>query len=692
MNKEGKTLVIVESPAKAKTINKYLGKRYVISSSMGHIIDLPKSRLAVDVENNFQPEYITIRGRAKILNDLKKKAASASQVLLATDPDREGEAISWHLANALSPKNPNIKRIEFNEITESAIKEAVQHPREIDTSLVNAQQARRILDRIVGYYISPILWKKVKKGLSAGRVQSVALNIICEREKEIDKFIPEEYWSIDAVLNNNKKDFTASFYSWKGEKERITGKDRVDEILAYLGDKEFLVSSIKKKERKRKPPAPYITSKLQQDAANRLGFTSSKTMMVAQQLYEGVDITGEGPTGLITYMRTDSTRVSQTALDAVRHYISTTFSNDYLPESPNTYANKKGAQDAHEAVRPTNVLMTPDAIKKDLTRDQYKLYSLIWKRFIASQMTPETSLATTISITAGDCEFRASGSIVLFDGFTAVDKDDKTRKETLPNLQEGDTLTVQEFLPEQHFTTPPPRFNDASLVKFLEESGIGRPSTYAPTINTLIKRYYVTRSGKQLVPTVLGKLVNDIMVEHFKSFVSIDFTATMEENLDLIEESKSDWVKMLRDFYGPFKVVIDDAEENMVEMKNILDEETDIVCEKCGRNMVKKLGRYGFFLACPGFPECRNAKPLSMGRCPVENCGGEIVKRSSKKGRPFFACTNYPECTFITRDTPTEKECPKCKGVLFSKRTKGKGETIHCLNEKCDYEVELLDD
>jgi len=692
MNKEGKTLVIVESPAKAKTINKYLGKRYVISSSMGHIIDLPKSRLAVDVENNFQPEYITIRGRAKILNDLKKKAASASQVLLATDPDREGEAISWHLANALSPKNPNIKRIEFNEITESAIKEAVQHPREIDTSLVNAQQARRILDRIVGYYISPILWKKVKKGLSAGRVQSVALNIICEREKEIDKFIPEEYWSIDAVLNNNKKDFTASFYSWKGEKERITGKDRVDEILAYLGDKEFLVSSIKKKERKRKHPAPYITSKLQQDAANRLGFTSSKTMMVAQQLYEGVDITGEGPTGLITYMRTDSTRVSQTALDAVRHYISTTFSNDYLPESPNTYANKKGAQDAHEAVRPTNVLMTPDAIKKDLTRDQYKLYSLIWKRFIASQMTPETSLATTISITAGDCEFRASGSIVLFDGFTAVDKDDKTRKETLPNLQEGDTLTVQEFLPEQHFTTPPPRFNDASLVKFLEESGIGRPSTYAPTINTLIKRYYVTRSGKQLVPTVLGKLVNDIMVEHFKSFVSIDFTATMEENLDLIEESKSDWVKMLRDFYGPFKVVIDDAEENMVEMKNILDEETDIVCEKCGRNMVKKLGRYGFFLACPGFPECRNAKPLSMGRCPVENCGGEIVKRSSKKGRPFFACTNYPECTFITRDTPTEKECPKCKGVLFSKRTKGKGETIHCLNEKCDYEVELLDD
>ncbi|HPB83114.1 MAG TPA: type I DNA topoisomerase [Spirochaetota bacterium] len=692
MNKEGKTLVIVESPAKAKTINKYLGKKYIISSSMGHIIDLPKSRLAVDVENKFKPEYITIRGRAKILNDLKKKAASASQVLLATDPDREGEAISWHLANALSPKNPNIKRIEFNEITESAIKEAVQHPREIDTSLVNAQQARRILDRIVGYYISPILWKKVKKGLSAGRVQSVALNVICEREQEIDKFIPEEYWTIDAVFNHNRKDFTAAFYGWKGEKERITGKDRVDELLGYLTGREFTVASIKKKERKRKPPAPYITSKLQQDAANRLGFTSSKTMMVAQQLYEGVDITGEGPTGLITYMRTDSTRVSQSALDAVREYIGANYSKDYLPETPNTYTNKKGAQDAHEAVRPSNILMIPEAIKKDLTRDQFKLYNLIWRRFIASQMTPEVALATTISFTAGDCEFRTSGSIVLFEGFTAIDKDDKTKKETLPNLQEGDTLTAQEFQPEQHFTTPPPRFNDASLVKFLEESGIGRPSTYAPTINTLIKRYYVTRSGKQLVPTVLGKLVNGIMVEHFKSFVSIDFTANMEEKLDLIEESKSDWVMMLTDFYGPFKIVVDDAEVNMVEMKNILDEETDIICEKCGRNMVKKLGRYGFFLACPGFPECRNAKPLSLGRCPVENCGGEIVKRSSKKGRPFFACTNYPECTFITRDNPTEKECPKCKGVLFSKRTKGKGETIHCLNEKCDYEVELLDD
>lgn len=692
MNKEGKTLVIVESPAKAKTINKYLGKKFVISSSMGHIIDLPKSRLAVDVENNFQPEYITIRGRAKILNDLKKKAASASQVLLATDPDREGEAISWHLANALSPKNPNIKRIEFNEITESAIKEAVQHPREIDTSLVNAQQARRILDRIVGYYISPILWKKVKKGLSAGRVQSVALNVICEREKEIDKFIPEEYWSLDAVFSHSRKEFTASFYGWQGEKERLTGKARVDELLAYLEDKQFVVAAIKQKERKRKPPAPYITSKLQQDAANRLGFTSSKTMMVAQQLYEGVDITGEGPTGLITYMRTDSTRVSQSALDSVRDYIRTNFSADYLPETPNTYANKKGAQDAHEAVRPTNVLMVPDAIKNDLTKDQYKLYSLIWRRFIASQMTPEVALATTISITAGECEFRANGSVVLFEGFTAIDKDDKTKKETLPNIKEGDVPELQKFVPEQHFTTPPPRFNDASLVKFLEESGIGRPSTYAPTINTLIKRYYVTRSGKQLVPTVLGKLVNEIMVEHFKSFVSIDFTATMEENLDLIEESKSDWVKMLQDFYGPFKIVIDDAEENMVEMKNILDEETDVICEKCGRNMVKKLGRYGFFLACPGFPECRNAKPLSLGRCPVENCGGEIVKRSSKKGRPFFACTNYPDCTFITRDNPTGKECPKCKSVLFSRRTKGKGETIHCLNEKCDYEVELLDD
>lgn len=691
-DKEGKTLVIVESPAKAKTINKYLGKKYIISSSMGHVIDLPKSRLAVDVENSFRPEYITIRGRAKILNDLKKKAASASQVLLATDPDREGEAISWHLSNALSSKNPNIKRIEFNEITEAAIKEAVKHPRDIDTSLVNAQQARRILDRIVGYYISPILWKKVKKGLSAGRVQSVALNVICRREKEIDDFTPEEYWTIDAKLSHRGKSFTASLYAWKGEKNSVKTKEQADDILARLEGKRFVVSAVSKKERRRKPLAPYITSKMQQDAANRLGFTSSKTMMIAQQLYEGVDIPGEGPVGLITYMRTDSTRVSQSALSAVRDYISANFPPEYLPETPNEYSNKKGAQDAHEAIRPTDVSRHPDLVKKDLTRDQHRLYSLIWKRFVSSQMPAELSLATTVSLAADESEFRASGSIVLFDGFTAVDRDDKTKKETLPDLNEGDTPEVHGFEPGQHFTSPPPRYNDASLVKFLEESGIGRPSTYAPTINTLIKRYYVTRSGKQLVPSVLGKLVNDIMVSNFNSLVSIEFTAVMEEKLDQIEESKADWTRMLEEFYAPFKSTIESAEENIQEMKNVLDEVTDIVCEKCGRAMVKKLGKFGFFLACSGFPECRNARPLPLGKCPANGCTGEVVKRSSKKGRPFYACTNYPDCTFITRDIPTGKACPKCGSVLFSRRVKGKGEVLECLREGCGHQVELLDE
>jgi len=689
--REGKTLVIVESPTKAKTITKYLGSRYIILSSMGHIIDLPKSRLAVDVEHGFTPEYITVRGRAKILNDLKKKAAAASQVLLATDPDREGEAISWHLSNALSPKNPNIRRIEFHEITEAAIHDAINHPREIDINLVNAQQARRILDRIVGYNISPILWKKVKKGLSAGRVQSVALNMICEREKEIEQFIPREYWTLEAVLTAHRKQFHASLYSFRGEKDCLNKKEDADAVMEHLRDARFTVTSVSKKERRRKPLPPFITSKLQQDAANRLGFTSSKTMMVAQQLYEGIEISGEGATGLITYMRTDSTRVSPSALEAVRTYISSNFDTGYLPETPNEYANKKGAQDAHEAIRPTDVARDPDSIKKDLTSDQYKLYRLIWKRFVSSQMTPEVSLATTVALTAGECEFRAGGSIVLFDGFTAVDRDDKTKKESLPDLNEGDTPELKEFLPEQHFTTPPPRYNDASLVKFLEESGIGRPSTYAPTINTLIKRYYAVRHGKQLVPTVLGRIVNDIMTGFFPSLISVDFTSEMERKLDLIEDSQSEWVHMLQDFYPAFKDTIDHAEEHIEEMKGILDEATDKVCEKCGRPMVKKLGRFGFFLACTGFPECRNAKPIPLGKCPIDSCGGEVVKRSSKKGRPFFACTNYPTCTFITRDHPAEKECPKCGSVLFMKKKKNEGETLFCLREGCDYRVEILD-
>lgn len=687
----GKTLVIVESPSKAKTINKYLGKDYIISSSMGHIIDLPKSRLAIDVENNFNPEYITIRGKASILNDLKKKAKTASKILLATDPDREGEAISWHLHNSLSKACSDIKRIEFNEITESAIKEAVRHPREINIELVNAQQARRVLDRLVGYYISPILWRKVKKGLSAGRVQSVALKVICERESEIDAFSPQEYWEITADLKAGSGTLTASLYSKNGEKIKISNKNESDIVVKDLEKSDFVVDSVSVKDRKRNPLPPYITSKLQQDAANRLGFTSSKTMMVAQQLYEGISLGTEGPVGLITYMRTDSLRISDSALTSVRNYISEKYSQDYLPDSPNRYQNKKGAQDAHEAIRPSDVLREPDRIKEFLTKDQFRLYSLIWKRFVSSQMTPEKSELISVSVKAGDYELRASAGKTIFDGFTVLEKDEKSKKNTLPKIAEKDNLRLEKISPEQHFTSPPPRYNDASLVKFLEESGIGRPSTYAPTINTLIKRYYITRSGRQLVPTVLGKLVNGLISENFKDLVSIDFTAGMEEKLDGVEEKKYEWHKMIGDFFLPFNKTVEEAEKRIGDHKGSLDEATDEVCEKCGRPMLKKLGKFGYFLACSGFPECRNSKSLPLGKCPKDNCGGSVVKRSSKKGRPFYSCSNYPDCDFITREAPSDKHCPKCEKLLFSKRIKNKGTKLMCLNEKCGYSLDISD-
>ncbi len=691
MSKKPETLVIVESPSKAKTINKYLGKSYVISSSVGHIIDLPKSRLAIDVDNGFKPEYITIRGKAKILNELKKLAGSVERVLLATDPDREGEAISFHLYNALSVKNPNIKRIEFNEITENAVKEAVAHPRDINTAMVNAQQARRILDRIVGYKISPVLWKKVKRGLSAGRVQSVALKVICDREEQIEGFMPEEYWTLDAECSSEGKKFTASLYSIDGKKAELKNGEETEVLVESIRGEKAVVSEVRAKDRKRNPQPPYITSKLQQDGANRLGFTSQKTMMVAQQLYQGVDIAGEGLVGLITYMRTDSTRVSDVAMKSLREYISSNFDGEYLPDKPNTYRNKKGSQDAHEAIRPSDVHRTPAAVKKDLSRDQFRLYEMIWNRFVSSQMTPEVSEVTTVSVDVGNCQFRASGSRVVFPGFGAVEKPAKQEKSKLPVLSEGDNILIEKFTPEQHFTSPPPRFNDASLIKFLEESGVGRPSTYAPTINTIISRYYVTRTGRQLVPTVLGKLVNRIMLEHFSSFITVDFTAEMEEQLDLIEESESDWVEMLEKFYPPFIKTVHEAENNIEEMKGILDEDTDLVCEKCGSMMKKKLGKYGYFLACSGFPECRNAKPYPLGKCP--QCEGDIVKRSSKKGRgTFYSCTNYPECEFLTRDAPVEHSCPKCGKILFSRKIKGKGYELVCYNSQCDYRVELLDD
>ncbi|MCL2026699.1 MAG: type I DNA topoisomerase [Leptospirales bacterium] len=693
MKKKPATLVIVESPSKAKTINKYLGPNYTISSSVGHIIDLPKSRLAIDINNDFKPEYITVRGKAKILNELKKKAATASNVLLATDPDREGEAISWHLANVLASKNSNIQRIIFNEITESAVKEAVVNPRAIDMDMVNAQQARRILDRIVGYKISPILWKKVKRGLSAGRVQSVALNAICAREHEISGFIPREFWTIDAqCLLFKNKSFTASLIQYKNEKINITNGDDAAAIAAGLEKAVLTVSEKKIKEKKRNPLPPYITSKLQQEAATRLGFTSQKTMMVAQQLYQGIEITGQGPMGLITYMRTDSTRVSDTAINSVRNYIQSNFSKEYLPKTFNTYTNKKNAQDAHEAIRPTDVNLTPESIKNDLTKEQYKLYELIWKRFVSSQMTPEITKTTTITLVSGDYVLRATGSQVLFKGFTVLDREEKTERTLLPDIEEGDDVSVQAVMPEQHFTTPPPRFNDASLVKFLEESGIGRPSTYAPTLDTLLKRYYVSRQGRQLVPTVLGELVNNIMTANFPEFVSVDFTANLEENLDQIEEAKKDWVSILHDFYTPFIQLVQDAESNISDMKGILDEETDIVCEKCERKMLKKLGRFGYFLACSGFPECRNAKPIPLGKCPQCHTS-DVIKRSSKTGRgAFYSCTGYPSCSFLTKDPPSQHNCPNCESILFEKRIKGRGAQLNCLNQECNYTVNLPDE
>ena len=687
---KAETLVIVESPSKAKTINKYLGKDYIISSSVGHIIDLPKSRLAIDIENGFKPEYITIRGKSKILSDLKKQAANVSTVLLATDPDREGEAISWHLSNVLSSKNSNIKRIEFNEITEKAVKDAVAHPRDININLVNAQQARRILDRIVGYFLSPILWKKVKRGLSAGRVQSAALKVICDREEEIERFIPQEYWTIDAHCSSKGKKFTASLTHYKNEKIKLVNEEETMKVVKALDGKQFVVTEIKKQERKRKAPAPYITSKLQQDAANRLGFTSKKTMLVAQQLYEGIDITGLGPVGLITYMRTDSTRLSDNAIAMARDYISKNFAPEFLPDSPNIYRAKKSAQDAHEAIRPTDVSRTPESIKNDLTRDQYRLYELIWKRFVACQMTPEITETLTVNLEASDYLFKATGNKVLFPGFTIVEKPDKSEKNTIPPLKEGDMVDIVNLKYEQHFTTPPPRFNDASLVKFLEESGIGRPSTYAPTIDTLLKRYYIVRSGKQLVPTLLGKIVNGIMTSNFSSLVSVDFTAEMENKLDKVESSEINWVQMLEEFYKPFKELVDRAESNIEEIKGVLDEETDYICDKCGRPMIKKLGRFGFFLACSGFPECRNAKSLPLGKCP--KCDGDVVKRSSGGKGAFYGCSNYPSCDFLTRETPSERGCPNCGKLLFVRKIKGRGEELICLNQSCNFKIELLDE
>lgn len=688
--KKSGTLVIVESPAKAKTIEKYLGSSYTVLASMGHLIDLPKSRLGIRIESDFEPEYLTIRGKAALLKDLQKAAKKNRTVLLASDPDREGEAISFHIRNALLSKDPDlvIHRIEFNEITPQAIREAVKHPREIDTARVNAQKARRVLDRLVGYHLSPLLWKKVKNGLSAGRVQSVALRLICEREKEVESFIPEEFWSLEADFRKGRRAFSGELVQWKGEKPALKGEAEVKAIQDALSGLEASVAEMRETDKTLRPKPPFTTSKMQQTAANRLGFTSKKTMQIAQQLYEGVNV-GTTRIGLITYMRTDSVRVSQTAIEEVRAYIGKNHPSE-LPGEPNVYVTDKKAQDAHEAIRPTRVEYTPDSLKEHLSKDQLKLYGLIWERFVSSQMTSAKVRSTALDIQVGEGLFRVNASRVVEKGFYKVLKlsTSKEDKETLlPAMETGETIKIDLLHPEQHFTQGPARFTDASIIRTLEEKGIGRPSTYAPIISVLLERYYVTRENRQLTPTTLGRMINDILVESFPKVVDAAFTAGMEEMLDNVEDEQRDWVSVIRGFFGPFKRRVDELMESLESMRGRLDEPTDIVCEKCGKPMVKKLGRFGFFLACTGFPECRNTRSIPLAKCPRPGCTGEIVARrkSGGRGREFYGCTRYPECDFITYYKPTNTNCPKCGQFLVEKYDKKRGPYKACINPQCDY-------
>ena len=682
------TLVIVESPTKAHTIEKYLGPGYVVRASVGHLIDLPKSRMAIDVENGFQPEYITVRGKAKLLKDLQKEAKKSEAVLLASDNDREGEAIAWHLNNALKDKTKaKINRIVFNEITPKAITEAVKNPGEIVEAKVNAQKARRVLDRLVGYNLSPLLWSKVKNGLSAGRVQSVALRLICEREKEVEEFLPEEYWSLDADFVKGKSKFTAQLVKYAGEKPELKSEDEVKKIIEKIKSSECKVASKKTTEKTVRPKPPFTTSKLQQDAANKLGFTSRKTMQIAQQLYEGIQI-GSNHVGLITYMRTDSVRISETALSDVRDFLSKNYPSE-LPEQPIHYAVGKSAQDAHEGIRPTYVSYTPESIKENLTHDQFKLYSIIWERFVSSQMNNAKMETTSIEINAEEATFRVSASKIVDKGFYKVIKLLASKEEkaaALPSLKEGETVEVDNFHPEQHFTQGPARYTDASIVKMLEEKGIGRPSTYATIISTLLDRYYVTRSNKQLVPTQLGRMINKILVENFPAVINEEFTAKIETELDQVESDELVWNEVIGTFYTPFKKNVDDVMEHQESIKGFLDEQTDEVCDKCGKPMLKKLGRFGFFLACSGFPECHNTKSIPLAKCPCKDCNGDIVERKTKgRGKSFFGCTNYPKCTFISHFKPIDQYCPKCGWFLVEKYDKKNGAYKSCINPDCDY-------
>ncbi len=687
-------LVIVESPAKAKTIKKYLGKNYDVVASVGHIRDLPKSKLGVDIEHNFEPQYENKRDKSSLIKELKAEAAKADTVYLATDPDREGEAISWHLAHVLDLDGNKPIRVTFSEITKTGIQNGMAAPRSIDMDLVNAQQARRILDRIVGYKLSPFLWKKVRRGLSAGRVQSVAVRLIVDRENEIKAFESQEYWTVDAKLHGSasRKQFPSKLTEINGKKADLKTKEDADKVLDYLKDKDFIVSSIKKSVRKKQPAPPFTTSTLQQEASRRLSFNARRTMKTAQELYEGIEIEGRGAVGLITYMRTDSLRISAEAQQAAAAMIRAKFGDEYVPSKPRVYKSRNNAQDAHEAIRPSTIDIIPDEIKQSLTSDQYKLYKLIWERFMASQMENALLDSAAIDITAGNCLFKTTGFTVKFDGFTRLYEEatDGANEEggAIPKLTQGEKLSVVSVLGNQHFTQPPPRYTEASLIKALEENGIGRPSTYAPTITTILDRHYVEREQKQLKPTPLGDVITDLLKDHFENIVDTKFTAQMEGNLDKVEEGKSEWYEVLKDFYGDFAATLEKAEQDMEGKRvKVPNEPTDIICEMCGKHMVIKIGPYGKFLGCEGFPECKNTKKIvneTEGRCP--KCGKKMLARKSKKGKPFFGCEDYQNCGYMTWDTPVSAVCPQCGSTLFKKA--GRKGRLYCAKEGCGYETE----
>ena len=680
-----KYLVIVESPAKVKTISKFLGANYKVMASQGHVRDLPKSQMGVDIEHDYEPKYITIRGKGDILAALRKEAKKADKVYLATDPDREGEAISWHLAAALKLEDKDIYRITFNEITKNAVKASLKEARKIDMNLVDAQQARRVLDRVVGYGISPLLWAKIKRGLSAGRVQSVALRMICDRENEIDAFIPEEYWSMEAVLDikGEKKPLIAKFYGDENGKIEIKNGEQMQAILDEVKKSDFSIESIKRGEKVKKSPLPFTTSTLQQEAAKTLNMSTKRTMNIAQQLYEGVDIKGRGTVGLITYLRTDSTRVADEAKVLSREYISENYGDNYIPKEINAKKDDKKIQDAHEAIRPTDLNLSPTVVKESLQRDQFRLYQLIWKRFVASQMAPAVYETTSVRIAAGKYRFSVAASKVVFDGFMSVYKNDDDNEETntlAKGLDENSVLSLSDINGTQHFTQPPAHFTEASLVKALEEQGIGRPSTSAPTISTIIARHYVIKENKNLYISELGNAVNNIMLTAFPTIVDVKFTANMESLLDGVAEGTVEWKEIIRNFYPDLKVAIDEAEKELEHVK-IEDEVTDVICDKCGRNMVIKYGPHGKFLGCPGFPECHNTKPyLEKIGVPCPKCGKDVIIKKTKKGRTFYGCDGYPDCDFVSWQRPSEKKCPKCGGYMVEK-----GNKLVCADETCGY-------